>query len=144
MAPGRFLTATVVGGIVLFVVGYLIWGLALMGFFESHSVGPEGMMKAEEDMSIALIFLSSVFYAALLTLTVGVWGGKRSFVTGFSGGLLVGLLTTLSMAAIFLGSMNFMTLTGHLVDVVASGIWAGLGGGVIAITLARAEGQRGT
>lgn len=140
MAPKRFLTATVVGGLALFALGYLIWGLALMAFFEAQSAGPEGMMKAAEEMSLPLILVSNLIYGALLTLTVGVWGGKRGFAAGFVGGLLVGLLTALSMTAIFLGTMNFMTVTGHLVDTVASGLWAGIGGGVIGMMLARGEG----
>ena len=139
MAPGRFLTATVVGGIVLFVVGYLIWGLALMGFFEAQSIAPEGALKTMDEFSLAHIFVANLVYAALLTLTVGVWGGKRGFRGGFQGGLLVGLLVTVSMAFMFLATMHFMTVTGHLVDVIASGVWAGIGGGVIGLILARGE-----
>lgn len=139
MAPGRFLTATIVGGIVLFVVGYLIWGLVLMGFFEAQSIAPEGALKTMEEFSLAHIFLANLVYAALLTLTVGVWGGKRGFGAGFSGGLLVGLLLAASMTFMFLGTMNFMTVTGHVVDTIASGVWAGIGGGVITVMLARGE-----
>jgi hypothetical protein len=141
MTPQRFIVATVVGGLVLFVVGYLIWGLGLMGYFEAQSIGPEGMTKTEEEMSLPLIFLSNLIYGAFLTLTVGVWAGKRSFGPGFTAGLLVGLLGSLAMTAMFLASMNFMTLTGHLVDTLASGVWAGIGGGVIALILARGEGS---
>ncbi len=139
MTPQRFLVATVVGGLVLFAVGYLIWGLTLMGYFEAQSIGPEGMLKSEEEMNLPLILVSNLIYGALLTLTVGVWAGKRSFVPGFTAGLLVGLLGASSMTAMFFATMNFMTLTGHLVDTVAAGIWAGIGGGVIALILARGD-----
>lgn len=142
MAPGRFLTATIVGGIVLFVVGYLIWGLALMSFFEAQSVAPEGALKTMEEFSLAHIFLGNLVYGAFLTLTVGVWGGKRGFGGGFQGGLLVGLLVTLAMTLTFMGTMNFMTVTGHAVDTVVSGVWAGIGGGVIGVILARGEARR--
>lgn len=141
MTPVRFITATVVGGIALFLLGYLIWGLGLMGYLEAQTIAPEGAMKSEEEMSFVLIFVSNLLYAAFLTLVVGQWGARRTFMAGFTGGALVGLLVAASMTAMFMGFMNFMTPTGHIVDTVASAIWAGLGGGVIAVVVGWGEGE---
>jgi len=129
--------ATVVGGIVLFLVGFLIWGLALAGWMETQVIGPAGMSK--ETPELVHIFLANLVYAGMLTLVVGSWAGRRSFAGGFSAGLTVGLLFSLSMALMFIGTMNFATPTAHLVDTIATGLWAGVGGGVVAMMLGRGE-----
>jgi len=139
MAPGRFLTATVAAGIALFVAGYVIWPLSLAGFMDGHLGSAEGVSRANEDVNFLFLALSQFVYAAFLTLTVGSWGGRRGFGPGFSGGALVGLLSGLATALLSYATANILDLTGHIVDGLAMAVWAGIGGGVVGLVLARGE-----
>ncbi|HEY4935234.1 MAG TPA: hypothetical protein VII44_01565, partial [Puia sp.] len=66
MDTKKFLIGTLVGGITYFILGYLIYGLALMSFFTQHSVAPSGSMKAMSDIVWWALMLGNLFMGALL------------------------------------------------------------------------------
>lgn len=61
------LLATITGGIAMFLLGYLIWGMAMVSFFESHSLN--NIMK--DPPAIGLIFIANLIQAfAMSTLII--------------------------------------------------------------------------
>lgn len=137
MSAGRFLTATVVGGVVLFVMGYVIWGLAFMGFFESHMGSASGVMK--EPMNFPMLILGQLALAALLTLMVGSWARVSGFGPAFRVGAVAGLLMSLGYDLTQYATTNLMDLTATLVDPILGIVWMGLGAGAIGVLLARGQ-----
>lgn len=49
MSTSKILIAGLVGGVVAFLLGFLIYGLALNSFFEQQAGSATGVMKAEAD-----------------------------------------------------------------------------------------------
>ncbi|MFV1988001.1 MAG: hypothetical protein ACC682_12030 [Gemmatimonadota bacterium] len=130
----NFMIATLVGAVVLFIVGYLLYGLALAGFYETNVGSATGVMK--ETPEWLWLILSMVAYAAVLTLILG-WAGAKDPAGGFRIAAIVGLLFSASVDFGQYSMMNLMNLTVMFVDPFVGAIHAGVGGAVIGMMLGK-------
>ena len=130
----RVVAATVAGGIVFTVLGFLIFGLALAETMKSWTVQYPGLMKDPPNF-IALV-LSNLAWAFLLAVIYERWASIRTFQTGAIAGAV---LMFIAAAAIDLQYKAFMVLLiGYLpiiVDVLAVGFMGAIAGGVIGLVL---------
>ena len=133
MTVGRFLGATVAGAVALFLLGYLIWGWALMGFFEAHAV--TGAMKETPDF--LFLVLGQLFWAAFLTLLIGHWAGVSGFGSAFKVGASAGVLISLAFELSMYATANISDLTAALVNPVLSIVHNGIAAGIIGVVLAK-------
>ncbi|MEW2921210.1 hypothetical protein AB1A65_07060 [Muricauda sp. ANG21] len=124
------LLATLVGAIVMFFLGYLIWGIATVDFFEQHTV--VNVMKEVPNMSlIALANLIAVF--ALSTLYSKWARGHHSAGQGFQFGVWIGIFIGLGMGLLNYATANFMDMTGHIVEAIIDIVFFGIIGAVISL-----------
>ncbi|WP_445381144.1 hypothetical protein [Robiginitalea sp. IMCC43444] len=129
------LLATVAATIAMFILGYLIWGMALMSFFEEHSI--VDVMKSDEEMSLAMVFLGNLATAFALSTLYGKWArGHHSAAQGFQFGAWVGFLIGVGMGLIWFGTSNFMDLTGHIAEAIVDILYYGVTGAIIALIYA--------
>jgi hypothetical protein len=135
MSTQRFALATVAGGVTLFILGYLIYGLALADFYAANAGSATGVMR-EEPLFWAVGF-GELALAALLTLVLGRWAGISGMGDGLKGGAIVGLLLALAINLIIYGVMNTMNLTAALADVVVAAFRLGLAGAVIGAVISK-------
>ncbi|MCJ7630002.1 MAG: hypothetical protein MUO50_16625 [Longimicrobiales bacterium] len=133
MPQGRFWTATLAGGVTLFIVGFLLWGMALSGFFEAHVGSATGVVK--EPMDMLHLALGQIIWAALLTVVMAKWAGVSGFGPGMKIGAIMGFLMSLSIGLNQFSMTNLFDLTTVLTDPFVSAVWSGLGGGVIGLVL---------
>ncbi len=129
MDSRRFLTGTVVGGIVIFVLGYLIYGMALKGFYDANMGTATGVMR--ESPMLWSVAIGSLFQAAFLTVVIG-WAGAGSAGAGFRVGAIAGFLVSAAMDFIMYGTNNVSNLTATIVDPLITLVFAGISGAVIA------------
>lgn len=130
----NFALATVVGAVVLFVLGYLIFELALGGFYESNVGTATGVMR---DSPQWLWFIIAVLaWSAVLTLALS-WSGSTDAMSGFKAAALIALLIGISFDFGQYAWTNLNTLTFALVDPIVGAIHSGIGGAVIGILLGR-------
>ena len=134
MAQGRFWTASLAGGVTLFIAGFALWGLALAGFYEAHMGPVSGVTK--EPVEMVYLALSQIVWAVLLTVVMGKWAGVSGFGKGLMIGAVMGFLMSLSVGLSQYSMMNLVDLTAVLVDPFVTAVWSGLGGGVIGLVLA--------
>ncbi len=134
----RLITGTVAGGITLFVLGYLIYGLALADFFASNSGSATG--AARDPVIMWAIAVGEFSMAALVTLAL-VWKGASSTGDGFKTGAIVGLLVGLGYNFITYGVTNISNLTAVTVDPIISLLRVGIAGAVIALVLGKMGGS---
>ena len=130
----KFLTATVVGAVVLFVLGYLIFGLALTGFYEGNAGTATGVDK--ETPEWLWLILSVLATSVFLVLVLG-WRGATDVVAGFKTAAIVGLLWGISLDFGLYSMTNLHTLHLTLVDPIITAIYMGLAGAVIGMLLGR-------
>ena len=115
------------------MAGFLLWGLALSGFFEAHVGSATGVVK--EQMDFFHLALGQYFWALLLTVIIGRWAGVSGFAEGLKIGALAGFLMSLSIGLNQISMTNLLDITAVLTDPFVSAIWSGLGGGVIGLVL---------
>ena len=126
------LLATLAGTVAMFLLGYLIWGIATQDFMEQHSL--VDVMKSDEEMNMLYIFLGNLFGAFALSTIYGKWArGHHSAGQGFQFGAWVGFLIGVGMGLVWLGTSNMMDSTGHAVEAILDIIYYGLVGMVIAL-----------
>ena len=129
----KFLTGTLAGGFAFFFVGYLIYGMAMVGFFTEH-IAACASRPMEEIVWWALI-LGNVSSGALLTYIFLKWANVSSFGGGLSAAAAIGFFMALSMNLLRFSTSNMIDLTGALTDVVAATVLAAVSGGVIGAVL---------
>lgn len=130
----RFVIAALAGAVVLFLVGFLLYGLALMGFYESGTMA--GVMK--ETPNFLWLGLGQVAGGFLLATVLG-WAGAKTSAAGLKKGAIFGLLVALTLDLSIYGTSNINNLTVTLVDPIFSAIHVGIAGSVVGMMLGRGE-----
>ena len=124
------LLATLAGFVVMFLLGYAIWGAALAGFFEEHSL--TNIMK--DPPLLLYIALGNLVAAFALSSLYGKWArGIHSASEGFQFGAWIGVFVGIGMGLLWYGTSEMMDITGHVVEAVLDIVFYGIIGAVIAI-----------
>ena len=137
MNTNKILIASLAGGVVHFVLGYLIWETAFGGFFASNTGSATGLMK--DPPVFWAIGIGSLAAGALLAVVYGRWASIKTFSMGATAGAIIGFLLGLSYDFISFGTTNAMSLTASVVDVVLSTIFMAVIGGVVGWTLGQVK-----
>ena len=133
----NFMMATVVGAVVLFITGYLIFELALGGFYEANQGSAMGMPGVMRDSPLWLWFILSILlWAAVLALAIG-WAGDLDPMGAFKTAAVVAFLVGLSFHLGQYAWTNLDTLTVAGVDSVVSAVHSGIAGAVMGILLGK-------
>jgi len=133
----RVLVAAIVGTIVMFGLGFLIFGVAFASFIKANMVHYPGLMKEPMPDMVPLI-LSNFAFAWLYAFIFDQWAGVRTFV----GGALAGITIAIPLAlAIDLQNLAFMNLINNLlvvaIDVVGVAVMNGIAGGVMGVIIGK-------
>lgn len=124
------LLATLAGFVVMFLLGYAIWGFATVDFFEAHTI--TNVMK--DPPSMAFIALGNLIGVFALSSLYGKWArGVHSAGQGFEFGAWIGIFVGLGMGLLWYGTSELMDLTAHVVEAVIDLIFYGIIGVVIAL-----------
>ena len=134
MNSPKFLTGTLVGGLALFLLGYLFYGLALASFFTQHSVAPAGSMRSMNDIVWWALILGNIFWGALLTYVL-LKLGANSFSSGARTAGAISFFMALGVDMIRYGTEVTSDLTGTLADVIVSVVMSIIAGGIIGVVL---------
>ena len=136
----RLVIGTLVGGITLYVLGYVIWELAFADFFATNAGSATGVER--DPQVIWALALGTLSYAALLTLAIGTRAGSATIVEGLKVGAIVGFLMWFSVDLILYAVWNISNLTAAIVDSLLELIRAGISGAVIAAVLRKIAGAQ--
>jgi hypothetical protein len=131
----RIALATVVGALTSFVLGFLIYGMALASFFAANVGTATGVYKEAPDL--APVLLGQLALAFLLTLAISRWGDSTSLAGGAKVGALFGLLVALGFDLTMYGTTNIQNITATLVDPIVSMVMVGVTGAMIGMVLGR-------
>lgn len=135
MTTQRLVLSTLVGGLVSFVLGGVIYGVGLAGFFEQHLGSASGVMR--DPMVFWALALSELAGAALLTLVIGSWARVAGAAAGARLGAIVGLLVSIFFDFNIYGTTHVFDLTAALVDPVIGAARFAVTGAVIGVLCAR-------
>lgn len=131
----RLLAASVAGGIAMFALGFVVYGLVLDPMvMKPNMVEYPGLMK-EMPVFVPLI-LGNIVNAFYLAFIFEKWGSIRTFVGGMKAGAIIMCLVSLSFQLMFIAFMNLMK--GYLpsiVDVAGTTVIGAVSGGIIGLVL---------
>ncbi len=120
--------ATIIGFVVMFLLGYAIWGIATAEFFEAHATN--SIMKDPPDM--LFIALGNLIGTFAISTIYGKWAaGDYGAANGFAFGIWIGIFVGLGMGLLWYGTSELMDMTGHLVEAIIDIIFYGIIGAVI-------------
>lgn len=127
MKTKRIVIGTLAGGVSMFLLGWLIYGILLMSFMDENA--NQGYMRAEEDMIWWAMIASNLAWGLILTLVLewsNVFTPGRAAKTGAIFGFLAGLgfdLGMHSMTTMFDTNVSFI-----IIDCIAyAGLFAATG-----------------
>jgi uncharacterized membrane protein len=131
MDTKRFFVGTIVGGIVLFALGYVIFELLLGSFMSANMTSIPGLER--EAPQFWALGVGCLAYAALICYAMG----RQGAAAGAKVGAIVGLLLWATADFTTFAFQNSMNLTVTLVDPLASMVHAGIAGAVIALVVGK-------
>ena len=122
--------ATLAGTVTLFLLGYLIWGVATTDLMEGHSIA--SVMKDPPDF--LFILLGNLFSAFAISTIYGKWArGHHSAKEGAELGVLFGIFVGFGIWFVQYATTELMDLTGYLINAVLEIIYYAVTGIVIAL-----------
>lgn len=134
MDTKRFLAGTIVGGIVLFAAGYLIFTVGAASFYAANAGGATGVDRPEQ--IIWAVALGALGYAALICYAMGARNAS-----GLAGsakvGAIVGFLVWFTVDFTLYGVSDVANLTRTIVDPLLEIVHGGIGGAVIGLVIAK-------
>lgn len=130
MNTNKFLIGGIIGGIVYFFLGWVVWGMLLMDFMKNNAGSATGVMKDEADMVWWALIVGNLFSGLLLSYVISKTGTKGA-VPGATMGAVVSLLLAGAFDFTMLGTSNIVTLNSVLVDMAASVVVGAIVGAVI-------------
>jgi hypothetical protein len=134
MDAKKWLTGTVVGGIVLWLLGMLIWQVLFSDFFTANAGGATDLVREGPIYWAGIVGTFAI--SALVTTALG-WNGSLSLSEGFKVGAIVGFLLWFGVDFLHYASLDRWNLTATIADPILELIRTGIGGALIAFVLAR-------
>jgi hypothetical protein len=134
----KVIVAALVGGIIAFIGGFLIYGLALQSFMAANAGTATGVMKTDMSASnMIYIFIGNLASGLLLAYIFDKWANIRTLSMGAQAGALIGLLIAASVDFTMYGTSNIMNMTAVFVDIIAGTVLSALVGAGVAWWLGR-------
>lgn len=127
MNSNKFLIGSLIGGIVAFIAGGLLYGLI---FAKMLAELCPGMVTVQKNDMVPLV-IGNFATGTLLAYIFEKWAGIRTWVAGGMAGATIGALMGLSFDSMMHGTTTLFSWGGVALDVVISAILWGVTGAVI-------------
>ena len=131
MNTQKFLVSGIVGGIVSFFAGYLIYGLVMMDFFAKNAGTATGVMRGQTEMVWWALIAGCIFMGLNFSYIFNRWANINTLAAGASAGAVIGLLMTAGFDLIMYANTNVSNLTGTVVDILTGAIMGAVTGGAV-------------
>ena len=130
----KLLIGGIVGGILFFGLGYLIYGNLLMNFMKEHPGTATGVDRAMEDFDFLYLAIGNLAMGFLLAYVF-----VKSNVTSLAGGLvtggIIGALVSVAYDCMIYGTTNVISKTAMAADVAATTVMCAIIGAVVGMIM---------
>ncbi len=142
MTTNKILLAGLVGAIVAFLLGFLVFGILLNDFFLNNTGSATGVMRGDTEMLWGPMILGHLTWGILLAVIFGRWANISTLATGAKAGALIGFLVSCTNSLINLGSTNIMNTTAAITNIIAVSIVSAIVGAAVAWFLGRETSKK--
>lgn len=130
----KVLLAALAGAVVTFLTGWLLYGVALKGFFDAQVVeSAKSVMREQPDL--LHIFLGCLAWSLLFALLYSRWAGISTLKSGAIAGAWIGFLIALGADLFSFAGMHVTTIAAVIVDPIVNAVQSAIAGGVIGVVL---------
>ena len=137
MSMTKLLVGGIVGGIVLFLLGYLFYGVAFASFLESVSTPQaNAVMRPMESMYFPGLIAGNLFSGFLISFIL-LKANITTLGSGLITGAIVGFLLSASVDCMIYGTSYMFRLKGLMADVAISTMMMGIAAAIIAPIMAK-------
>jgi hypothetical protein len=130
MKSSKFFIGGIVGGVVHFLLGWVVWGVLLKNFMAENSNKEANVFRDEKEMLWWGFIVSSLAYGFLLSYVIGK-SNTRSAGGGAGVGAVMGLLISVAINMMLYAQVDLWNMTAMAVDIVAATVVSGIVGAVI-------------
>lgn len=130
----KLLTGGIVGGILFFALGYLIYGNLLTGFMQKHPGTASGVDRAMEDIQFLYLAIGNLAMGFLLAY-IFVRSNVNSMAAGLFTGGVVGALVSVGADCVMYATTNVISKTAMAADVAAMTVMCAIVGAVVGMVM---------
>ncbi len=130
----KLLTGGIVGGILFFGLGYLIYGNLLTSFMQKHPGTATGVDRAMEDLQFLYLAIGNLAMGFLVAY-IFVKGNVSSMGGGLVTGGIVGALVSVGYDCVMYATTNITSKTAMAADVAAFTVMCAIVGAVVGIIM---------
>ena len=131
----RLIIAVLVGSVVSFLLGWLIFDILLGTFYEGTMNSFKGLMRDDATIRLWAIYLSQLGWASLLGYVLSLRSGTYSIMTSFLTGFVVIGLAGLSFNMMMWATMNLAPYKLYVIDTLLNAVLGGITAIVIVLIL---------
>jgi uncharacterized membrane protein len=129
----KFVFGTLAGGLTYALLGFVVYGLLMESFFESHMAS--GLAKTPEQMKYYPLFAGNLAQGALLAYVFLKWANIKSFSDGLMAGAAIGFFAVAGFDLVVYDTAKIMSAVGTVTDIVVYTVLSGVAGGVVGAVL---------
>jgi hypothetical protein len=134
----RTFVAAIAGAIVMFLLGFLFFGVLLMNFFKEHMVQYPGLIV--DPPRFVFLFLWNLAWCWLIAFIFDFWATIKTFTGGLKGGAIImfGIVLGVNLSNhAFMNVYKDSPYLPMLVDVIVATVMGAITGGVIGFVLGK-------
>lgn len=129
----RFVLAALAGGVVVFLVGGVLYGVVTVNFFAANQGSAVGILKEPADY--VHLALGQLVLGLYLAIVIAKWAQTSGVMAGLKIGAISGLLIGLGYDLTLFGTTNLANLTATLVDPILAMVQMACAGAAIGAVL---------
>lgn len=131
----KMIVAALVGSVASFLLGWVVWGMLMMPYYEANTVNYPGLFRDEATMRLWAIYVGQLAWSGLLAYIFSAWANISTFGKGFMGGAIVFGLVSLGINFMMFAQFNLHTYQVYIIDTLINVAFGGIVGGIIAFVL---------
>ena len=125
----KILIAGIAGGVIFFLLGWLVYGIILMDFMSANSGVPAALQKKMPDM--LPLAIANLGWGFLFALVLGKWSTYLTIGQGATRGALLALLVALFIDLSMYATTTMFTVNSLVADIIAMTVIGAVGGAAI-------------
>ncbi len=131
MNTQKFLVSGIIGGVVAFFAGWLIYGMVMMDFFAKNAGTATGIMRGDTEMVWWSLIAGNLFMGLFFSYIFNRWANITTLAAGATAGAVIGLLMSAGNDLIMYGTSHIMNLTATVVDILTGAIMGAIVGAAV-------------
>ncbi len=129
MNTNKFILAGIAGGVVIFFLGYLFYGLLLMDFFTTHAGPAKDVGRDPNHLLFGYLILGNILFGFLLAYVFSK-SGISTIAKGLVAGAIIGFLAAASTDCVSYATTLVHSRMSVAADVITFTILAAVAGAV--------------